>query len=170
MSLRLSQNKPFVPIYSAWQKQTRDIAPIPTDEAREFSRQIKARVLANRKPPYGPVGGLYDALQATGGHVMAIDNDELTAARQLFAGLEGCDICPEAGVALASLIQEIENGQVDPGATIMLNITGGGIANIQRDLQPQPVAADLVIEPDAEPKHDMERLFADLRTDMLRSL
>jgi cysteate synthase len=170
MSLRLSQNMPFVPIYTAWQKKSRDIAPIPTDEARDLSRKIKARVLANRKPPYGPIGGLYDALQATGGHVMAISNEALTAAQALFAELEGCDICPEAGVALASLIQEAENGLVDPGALIMLNITGGGIANIQRELQPQPVTADLVVEPDAAPVQDIEQMFIDLRTDLLRSL
>ncbi|MBR0323053.1 MAG: cysteate synthase, partial [Bacteroidales bacterium] len=38
----------------------------------------------------------------------------------------GIDINPAAAVATASLIQAVENNQVEKDAVIMLNITGGG--------------------------------------------
>ena len=47
-------------------------------------------------------------------------------ARKLFKELEGIDIYSAAGVALASLINAVKAGRIDPQATIMLNITGGG--------------------------------------------
>jgi cysteate synthase len=59
MSLRLSQNRPFLPIYNAWQKKSRDIEPIQRRKP-PLEQPLYAKVLANRKPPYGPVGGLYD--------------------------------------------------------------------------------------------------------------
>ena len=46
---------------------------------------------------------------------------------------EGADIEPAAAVAVASLIKAVEDGKVEKDATIMLNITGGGIQRIKRE-------------------------------------
>jgi len=170
MSLRLSQNRPFLPIYNAWQKKSRDIEAYTAEEARRLSSQLYAKVLANRKPPYGPVGGLYDALAATGGQVLAVSNDEAKAARDLFAVSEGCDICPESGVALASLQQELAGGQLDRSSLIMLNVTGGGQENIARDIKPKPVSADAAIDPDRATQADKRAVFDRLRGDILDAL
>jgi cysteate synthase len=100
--------------------------PFDDDEARQQVQIIDAKVLSNRKPPYSIVGGLYDALKASNGDVLLADNQQLRAAMQLFLDLEGIDIHPAAGVALASLIHALQTEMIDKNAIIMLNITGGG--------------------------------------------
>ena len=83
-------------------------------------------MLTNRKPPYSINGGLYDAMKDTNGEFFAVTNEEAEKSGKLFEELEGIDINPAAAVATASLIQAIENNQVERDAVIMLNITGGG--------------------------------------------
>ena len=126
MRLMVSQNAPFVPMYDAWQASSRKMLPYADDKARRDAEIIDAKVLSNRKPPYSLAGGLYDALKATGGDVFAVTNPMARKARKLFKELEGIDIYSAAGVALASLINAVKAGRIDPQATIMLNITGGG--------------------------------------------
>ena len=87
---------------------------------------IDAKVLSNRRPPYGITGGLYDALKATGGEFFVSTNAMARKARKLFHELEGVDIYSAAGVALASLINAVAAGKVEKDATVMLNVTGGG--------------------------------------------
>jgi cysteate synthase len=101
--------------------------PINDQEARKQVEEINAKVLSNRKPPYSIIGGLYDALKDAGGEVFAVTNQEGAKAAQLFLETEGNDIEPAAAVAVASLIKAIEEGKTDKNATVMLNITGGGI-------------------------------------------
>ena len=60
------------------------------------------------------------------GDFFAVTNEEAEQAGLLFEELEGIDINPAAAVATASLIQAINNNQVEKDAVIMLNITGGG--------------------------------------------
>ncbi|MBQ5879208.1 MAG: cysteate synthase, partial [Alistipes sp.] len=74
----------------------------------------------------GVVGGLYDALKATGGDIMVVTNPQERKACKLFEELEGVDIHPAAGVATASLIKAVQEGRIEKDATVMLNITGGG--------------------------------------------
>ena len=97
-----------------------------TKKARRDAELIDAKVLSNRKPPYGIAGGLYDALKATGGDIMVATNAQSRRACKLFKELEGIDIYPAPGVALASLIKMVEAGTIDKSACIMLNITGAG--------------------------------------------
>ncbi len=94
--------------------------------ARRDAEIIDAKVLSNRRPPYGIAGGLYDALKATGGDVMVATNPQARRARALFRELEGVDIYSAAGVATASLIKCVESGRIAKDAVVMLNITGGG--------------------------------------------
>ncbi len=126
MKLMVSQNRPFVPMYDAWKAGSRQLLPMDDDVAREQASEIDAKVLSNRKPPYTIGGGLFDALQATGGEVLAVTNDEARKAAALFEQTEGIDIHPAAAVAVASLISEMENRSIHPEAVVMLNITGGG--------------------------------------------
>ena len=65
-------------------------------------------------------------MKDTDGEFFAVTNEEAEAAGKLFEALEGIDINPAAAVATASLIQAVENNQVEKDAVIMLNITGGG--------------------------------------------
>ena len=62
--------------------------------------------------------------------------------------MEGCDICPESGIALASLIQKVKSGSIPKDAKIMLNITGGGLQKLLKVFEPRYVKPDLVIQKD----------------------
>ena len=126
MKLIPSQNIPFTPMYDAFKADSRALLPFDEDEARVKALEIDAKVLSNRKPPYGIVGGLYDVLKATGGDMLLATNQELATACELFEKLEGCDIHPAAGVALHSLMTAVKEGLVQKDDVIMLNITGGG--------------------------------------------
>ena len=126
MKLMLSQNHPFVPMVHAWKVNSRELLTFDDTEARKQVEEIDAKVLSNRKPPYGIVGGLYDAMTDACGAFLTIGNDDARRAAQLFEELEGIDIHPAAAVATASLLQSIENKTIDKSKIIMLNITGGG--------------------------------------------
>lgn len=126
MRLMVSQNAPFLPMYEAWKAGSRDMLPYDDQLARRHVEEIDAKVLSNRKPPYGIRGGLFDALTETGGDILTATNEEARAAAELFEKLESNDIHPAPAVALATLIKAVGNGDVEKDSTIMLNITGGG--------------------------------------------
>lgn len=126
MRLVVSQNAPFVPIFDAWRAGSREMLPYDMKKGRRDAELINAKVLSNRRPPYSVAGGLYDALKATNGDVQVATNAQAARACKLFKELEGVDIHPAPGVALASLIKMVEAGSIDKDACIMLNITGAG--------------------------------------------
>ena len=126
MKLMVSQNAPFVPMYDAWRHESREMLPYDAKKARRDAELIDAKVLSNRRPPYSVTGGLYDALKATDGNILVATNAQSKRACKLFKELEGIDIYPAPGVALASLIKMVEAGEIAKDACIMLNITGAG--------------------------------------------
>lgn len=130
--LIVSQNAPFVPMYDAWRADSREMLPYDAKKARRDAELIDAKVLSNRKPPYGLAGGLYDALKATDGDIMVATNAQSKRACKLFKELEGVDIYPAPGVALATLIKKVEAGEIEKDACIMLNITGAGAEAAQK--------------------------------------
>jgi cysteate synthase len=133
MKLMVSQNAPFVPMFDAWRVDSRAMLPYSADKARRDVEIIDAKVLSNRKPPYGIKGGLYDALKATNGEVLVATNAQARKAAKLFEQLEGVDIHPAAAVATATLIKAVQDGKIDPEATVMLNITGAGEARFKSE-------------------------------------
>jgi len=133
MKLMLSQNAPFLPIKAAWDADSREMLPMDDELARKQVEEIDAKVLSNRKPPYPIKGGLYDAMKDAGGDIFAVTNKESTNAAHLFLKTEGNDLEPAAAVAVASLIQAVREGKIDRNATVMLNITGGGIEKFKRE-------------------------------------
>lgn len=126
MKLMVSQNKPFHPIHDAWYANSRAILPMDDNKARKEVEEIIAKVLSNRKPPYPIAGGLFDAMKDAGGEVLLADNTELTDAGEIFETTEGIDIHPASAVAVATLMNAVNNKQVEEDSLIMLNITGGG--------------------------------------------
>ncbi|MDR2040101.1 MAG: cysteate synthase [Bacteroidales bacterium] len=133
MKLMVSQNEPFLPIYHAWRKDSREMLPGDDNEARRQVEEITAKVLSNRKPPYAIYGGLYDALKDTGGDVLTADNKKAEAAADLFEKTEGIDIHPAAAIATATLIDQVHANALPKDACIMLNITGGGEKRFKHD-------------------------------------
>ena len=163
MKLIVSQNAPFVPMYDAWRVDSREMLAADEDKMRRNAEIIDAKVLSNRRPPYGIAGGLYDALKATGGDVMVCTNAQARKARALFRELEGVDIYSAAGVALASLVKCVEAGRIAKDAVVMLNITGGGEEHFKEGkelwyLKPSHI---FPLEPDVEDVvAKVEALFA----------
>ncbi|OYT15716.1 MAG: cysteate synthase [Bacteroidetes bacterium 4572_77] len=155
--LMVSQNYPFHPIADAWNVRSRALLDFNHQEARKQVEIIDAKVLSNRKPPYPIIGGLFDAMQDTGGEVLIATNEQARKAAQLFIETEGIDIHPAAAVALATLIESVENNKIDKKSIIMLNITGGGESRFKEEhelfyLKPQIIFDIDVQAPQVEAK------------------
>jgi cysteate synthase len=124
--LMLCQNKPFTPIYDAWRSGRRTWASEPEEQLRDATRQVHADELTNWSPPYSMRGGLYEALTESSGEMLVADNHAAMTARELFEELEGIDIEPAPGVALACLCNALAEELVPRDSVVLLNITGGG--------------------------------------------
>jgi cysteate synthase len=140
--LLLGQNAPFTPIHDAWMRGAAAVEEWDSD-ARDRSSRIGASVLANPSPPYALGGGIREALAASNGSTSAISNDEMAAAMLAFAELEGIDVEPAAGVAIATLARAARAGHVGPDEIALLNITGGGRA--RRPVVTHPQTPALVV-------------------------
>ncbi len=145
MSLQVSQNSPFLLLHDSWKRGARELAPLDKDLTDRQIQETLAKVLSNRQPPYSPTGGLFDALLDTAGDTIAVNNEELLSAGMLFKQTECRDISPAAAVAAASLIKKVESKTIDPDATIMLNITGGGIETLKEEQELHFLKPNLII-------------------------
>ena len=162
MQLHVSQNTPFVPIHMAWRKRSRSIPQMSERRARRLISRISAKVLANRKPPYSLVGGLYDALSDSHGTTAAVGNGAAHRAARLFQELEGSDVAPAASVAVADLIRSARAGRISPDQIVMLNVTGGGYERIIREQPVQQVTPNLVVERNEFSRERVAELAKDL--------
>jgi len=126
--LLLSQNAPFTPIHDAWSRRAATLGERSAADVRERQSRIGATVLGNPAPPYSAPGGIREALAASGGRTYAVTNDEMARSMLQFAELEGIDVEPAAGVAIAALAQAVSDGGVGSDETVLLNVTGGGRA------------------------------------------
>jgi cysteate synthase len=144
--LILSQNLPFVPLYSSWTAGRRELVGIDPDDGRRQIQQIAAHVLSNRQPPYSIRGGVYDVLTESGGQMLAADNMETLPRIQLFEELEGIDIDPASAVAFATLLKAARYGLVEHDATVLLNVTGGGRIRRQTDRKLIPARPALQLD------------------------
>ena len=162
MRLIVSQNMPFMPMVDSWTADSRDFLVADDVTARGHVNEVNAKVLTNRRPPWGVPGGLFDALKSSGGTVLGATNEEASVAGARFAQLEGSDISTAAGVAVASLFKAVESGVVQKQETIMLNITGGGMERFKRERETHILDASAIMPLDADEKEIVdaaERLF-----------
>nr|MCR4824022.1 cysteate synthase [Bacteroidales bacterium] len=126
MRVYVAQNTPFTLIHDSWKSGKRELAPLDPMVGRRNAEVILAKVLANRKPPYGLAGGLYDVLKASGGDTFCCTNDDIMYWLLQFRNLEGYDLLPASCAAVSALAQAVAEGKVGPDDCIMLNCTGGG--------------------------------------------
>ncbi len=159
-ALHLAQNLPFAPMAKAYWRKSRELSPADTDFS--LIGETTTRVLSNRYPAYGVMGGVFDALEAAGGAMYGVTNDEVYAAMDLFEETEGIDLVPAAGVAAAALIQAVKNaavkkGKVGQDGPVLLNITGGGERRLKRDMAVKRVSPLLISKNASE--SEMEKLI-----------
>lgn len=157
--LHLSQNLPFAPMVKAWRAGRAELIPeIDMPKAKNVLDLIEARVLSNRYPPYGVRGGVYDALKATRGEMYGVTNQEIREAVRLFEELEGIDIHPAAGAALGSLLKAVEEGNVKPEESVLLNISGGGMRRFSEDEEVRDLKVDKFVAKGTSPEDVKEVL------------
>jgi cysteate synthase len=123
--LLLCQNSPFAPLRDAWMGR----AQVGS------AHDALAQELTNPNPPYAIRGGVRDALTDSRGDVLCADNAAGRAAAELFVEVEGIDVEPSVGIALATLADAVRDGRVSPDELVLLNVTGGGRARLERDAE-----------------------------------
>lgn len=160
MRVYVSQNTPFTLIYDSWKAHSRQLAAITPELGRRQAEVILAKVLSNRQPPYSIAGGLFDVLEKSGGDVFLASNDDIMYWLLQYRNLEGYDLLPAACVAVASLGQAVEKGNVGKDDLIMLNCTGGGtLASMARGYVLKD--PDIVLSPDL-PAEEIIKKVSDL--------
>jgi cysteate synthase len=141
--LHLVQSQPFAILRDAWETRRRELPVMGEREAKARIARLHSPVLSNRNPPYGIVGGVYDALRNTGGEAYAVSCEEARAAGALFESAEGCDLDLAAEVAVAGLIQAVGRGLVGRAESILLNLTGGGAKGLVRQSRRHHLQPDI---------------------------
>ncbi|WMW24162.1 cysteate synthase [Methanolobus sediminis] len=144
--LHLGQSLPCAPLYSLWKGVDAVDAACPD--------RMYDDVLFNRKPPYSLKGGVKDVLEASGGNIYAVTNEDASAAQELFERSEGIDLIPAAAVAVATLVKAIEAGTVKPDEKIVLNITGGGQKRLAQDYELKQLPVSLEVSAEDEDAED----------------
>ncbi len=160
MRVYVAQNSPFSLMYDAWKAGSRSLPEITPEEGRHKSEMILAKVLSNRKPPYGIAGGLYDVLKQSNGDFFLASNNDIIYWLMQFRNREGYDLLPAACTAVAALAQAVRDGVVKKDEYIMLNCTGGGTLSAMSKgfVHKEP---DLVLSPDL-PADEVVRAVMDL--------
>lgn len=159
MRVYVAQNSPFTLLYDSWKTGSRQLADITPELGRRQAEIILAKVLSNRKPPYGIAGGLFDVLQKSKGDVFLASNDDIMYWLLQFRNTEGYDLLPAACVAVSALAKAVKEGAVDKDELIMLNCTGGGtLASFAKGyVIKEP---DLVLSPDLPAEEIIKQVSA----------
>jgi cysteate synthase len=131
--LMMCQNLPFTPIYDAWQTGLRSLSGAGPESFREAVNHVYADELTNWAPPYELTGGVYDSLVESRGDVLVADNASVRTAMKMFLDLEGIDIEPAAGVAVACLRKAVARMEIGRDSVVLLNATGGGRLRLSLD-------------------------------------
>jgi cysteate synthase len=127
----LCQNAPFAPIYDSWKYGRDHGAGMPV--RRHKAGRTRAHELANAQPPFHVQGGVRDSLEQSSGEVMIADNRSVDAAIDAFGKLESIDIGSAAATAVACLRDAACSRRIPFDAAVLLNITSGGRARLERD-------------------------------------
>ena len=132
----VSQNVEHHPIHNAWQAGRDHLVPgdYPAEEVEVYSDY-----LLNKGPAYGQVGAVHDILKASNGQTHIVEREDAVNAREMIESTEGIDIMTPGAVAAASLLQAVETGEVDPEDCILLNMSGGGVGRLKKELETRSV-------------------------------
>ena len=126
MRLHLVQNQPFTPMYDAWSQDAETVELMPREEVLKRVSQTYTSMLSNAKPPYSIRGGVRDILKATNGEMYAVSNDEARSGTERVTRHHGFVPRPEAGAAMAGLVQAAERGTIAKDEVVLVHLTGGG--------------------------------------------
>ncbi len=88
------------------------------------------------------------ARDESGGVIEAVTDEQILTAQAYLAAHEGIFVEPASAAGVAGLLQKVESGEVDPGLTMVITVTGNGLKDIDtaltgRDLSTETVPADV---------------------------
>lgn len=137
--LKLSQNIPCAPLFNQVHGGM---------YSKDCPQGMYDSVLFNRNPPFGIPGGVAEALTATKGTIDGITNSCAEASSKLFYKTENIDIMHAAAIAVADLVHNCEEGNIDKDSLVLLNITGAGEALYKKERKIKYIEPDLILKPD----------------------
>jgi len=105
------------PIVEAWERQSFDIKP------------QKPNTIAKSLAIGNPADGYFalKAMTQSGGHAVAVSDDEVVEGIRLLAETEGIFAETAGGVVVAGLRRLVQEGHVDPEELVVAFITGAGL-------------------------------------------
>lgn len=105
------------PIVVAWQTGRTDAAPIER-------RPTIAGGIEVERPPRGR--RMLDAIRASRGSAVAVDDAAIRAERHALAESEGIDVEPTTAAAFAGLARLVRDGTIGPSEVVVVAATGAG--------------------------------------------
>ncbi len=96
--------------------------------------------LAVGDPSYGELA--IGAARSTDGAIIAVPEAEVARHTDLLAKMTGVFADTAGGVALAGLLDMVGNGTIEPGARVVLVVTGAGVKPHGHELAPAAVEID----------------------------
>ncbi len=89
------------------------------------------------------------ARDESGGLIAAVSDDQIMAAQQRLASLDGIFVEPASAAGAAGLVARHASGLVDAGQTITVTLTGHGLKDVDTALAFRPDIGELVVDDDA---------------------
>jgi hypothetical protein len=80
-----------------------------------------------------------EVILASGGTMMAVEEDAIARARELVREAEGLDICASSALTIAAAAELATSGVIRRDAVVLLNLTGG-------DRDPSHRPADFLVQ------------------------
>ena len=119
-----SPHGPLPRLFAAQAQGSSPIADAFTDDRRisRVEADTTFASLAVGDPSYGDLA--IGAARATGGRIVAVPAEEIRAHTELLASTS--DVTPDAsgGAALGALVDAVRRGDIQPGALVVLVVTG----------------------------------------------
>ena len=134
--IHLSQNPEHCPIHNAWQRKSREFN---SGDFPDSNVEVYSDYLLSETPAYSVIGGVYDILEASSGQTYTVEEQDAIEAGKILENIEGIDVMSPAKVALASLIQAKESGDVLQDDCILLNVSGGGVERLKSEKETEIV-------------------------------
>ena len=134
--IHLSQNPEHCPIHNAWQRKSREFN---SGDFPDNNVEVYSDYLLSETPAYSVIGGVYDILDASSGQTYTVEEHDAIEAGKILENIEGIDVMSPAKVALASLIQAKESGDVLQDDCILLNVSGGGVERLKSEKETEIV-------------------------------
>lgn len=143
--LHLAQTSSFAPMVDAYDSPSKTLPAIDEELARLSIFNVAAPVLTNRNPAWQIHGGVKDTLKDTDGRMYRVSNKAAAEWGDVFWQLEEKHAGDAPKVAIAALVQAVEEGHIGPNESVLLHITGGGLPLQMQQERQYAIEPNLVV-------------------------